>query len=39
MDVQKFGYICVSSWNPSKGQHLEAIKEKGIDENNIFIDK
>ncbi|KMY50031.1 recombinase family protein [Peribacillus loiseleuriae] len=39
MDVRKFGYIRVSSKDQHEGRQLEAIKEKGIGERDIFKDK
>ena len=39
MDVRKFGYIRVSSKDQNEGRQFEIMKEKGIDERDIFIDK
>ena len=39
MDVRKFGYIRVSSKDQNEGRQLEAMKEKEIDERDIFMDK
>lgn len=39
MDVRKFGYIRVSSKDQNEGRQIEAMKEKGIDERDIFMDK
>lgn len=39
MDVQRFGYIRVSSKDQNEGRQLEAMKEKGIGERDIFMDK
>jgi DNA invertase Pin-like site-specific DNA recombinase len=39
MDVRKFGYIRVSSKDQNEGRQIESMKEKGIDERDIFIDK
>ena len=39
MDVRKFGYIRVSSKDQNEGRQVEAMKERGIDERDIFIDK
>ncbi|MFJ7978349.1 recombinase family protein [Peribacillus sp. NPDC096379] len=39
MDVRKFGYIRVSSKDQNEGRQLEAMKEKGIGERGIFMDK
>jgi DNA invertase Pin-like site-specific DNA recombinase len=39
MDVQKFGYIRVSSKDQNEGRQFEAMKEKGIGERDIFMDK
>ncbi|MBV7508635.1 recombinase family protein [Bacillus sp. sid0103] len=39
MDVRKFGYIRVSSKDQNELRQLEAMKEKGIDERDIFMDK
>lgn len=39
MDIRKFGYIRVSSKDQNEGRQLEAMKEKEIDERDIFIDK
>jgi DNA invertase Pin-like site-specific DNA recombinase len=39
MDVRKFGYIRVSSNDQNEGRQFEAMKEKGIDERDIFMDK
>ena len=36
MDVRKFGYIRVSSKDQNEGRQFEAMKEKGIDERDIF---
>ncbi len=39
MDVRKFGYIRVSSKNQNEGRQLQAMKEKKLDERDIFMDK
>ncbi|WP_312473497.1 recombinase family protein [Neobacillus sp.] len=39
MDVRKFGYIRVSSKDQNEIRQLEAMKEKGIDDRDIFMDK
>ena len=39
MDVRKFGYIRVSSKDQNEGRQFEAMKENGIDERDIFMDK
>jgi DNA invertase Pin-like site-specific DNA recombinase len=39
VDVRKFGYIRVSSKDQNELRQLEAMKEKGIDERDIFLDK
>ncbi|MDQ0220336.1 DNA invertase Pin-like site-specific DNA recombinase [Peribacillus cavernae] len=39
MDVRKFGYIRASSKDQNEGRQLQAIKEKGLDERDIFMDK
>ena len=39
MDVRKFGYVRVSSKDQNEGRQIEAMKEKGIDERDIFMDK
>ncbi|OIK14209.1 DNA recombinase [Bacillus sp. MUM 116] len=39
MEVRKFGYIRVSSKDQNEIRQLEAMKEKGIDERDIFMDK
>jgi len=39
VDVRKFGYIRVSSKDQNEGRQIEAMKERGIDERDIFIDK
>ncbi|SMQ86738.1 Site-specific DNA recombinase [Bacillus sp. OV166] len=39
MDVRKFGYIRVSSKDQNELRQLEAMKEKGINERDIFMDK
>ena len=39
MDVRKFGYIRVSSKDQNEGRQIEAMKEKGIEERDIFVDK
>ena len=39
MDVRKFGYIRVSSKDQNEGRQIESMKEEGIDERDIFIDK
>lgn len=39
MDVRKFGYIRVSSKDQNEGRQLEAMKEKGINDRDIFMDK
>ncbi|MFS0892378.1 recombinase family protein [Peribacillus frigoritolerans] len=39
MDVRKFGYIRVSSKDQNEGRQLQAMKEKGLEERDIFMDK
>ncbi|HDW3058200.1 TPA: recombinase family protein [Bacillus cereus] len=39
MNNRKFGYIRVSSKDQNEGRQLEAMKQVGIDERDIFIDK
>jgi len=39
VDVRKFGYIRVSSKDQNEGRQIEAMKERGIDERDIFINK
>ncbi|MEE3955899.1 recombinase family protein [Peribacillus frigoritolerans] len=39
MEVRKFGYIRVSSKDQNEGRQLQAMKEKGLDERDIFLDK
>ncbi|WP_258831244.1 recombinase family protein [Peribacillus frigoritolerans] len=39
MEVRKFGYIRVSSKDQNEGRQLQAMKEKGLDERDIFMDK
>jgi len=39
MDIRRFGYIRVSSKDQNEGRQLEAMKEKGIDDRDIFMDK
>lgn len=39
MDVRKFGYIRVSSKDQNEERQLQAMKEKGLDERDIFMDK
>jgi DNA invertase Pin-like site-specific DNA recombinase len=39
VDVRKFGYIRVSSKDQNELRQLEAMKEIGIDERDIFMDK
>jgi DNA invertase Pin-like site-specific DNA recombinase len=39
VEVRKFGYIRVSSKDQNELRQLEAMKEKGIDERDIFMDK
>jgi DNA invertase Pin-like site-specific DNA recombinase len=39
MSVKKFGYIRVSSKDQNEGRQLEAIKNSGVDERDIFLDK
>jgi DNA invertase Pin-like site-specific DNA recombinase len=39
VEVRKFGYIRVSSKDQNEIRQLEAMKEKGIDERDIFMDK
>ena len=39
MDVRKFGYIRVSSKDQNELRQLEAMKEKEVDERDIFMDK
>ncbi|PEU33619.1 DNA recombinase, partial [Bacillus pseudomycoides] len=37
MNNRKFGYIRVSSKDQNEGRQLEAMKQVGIDERDIFI--
>ena len=39
MDVRKFGYVRVSSKDQNEGRQIESMKEKGINERDIFVDK
>lgn len=39
MDVRKFGYIRVSTKDQNEGRQLEAMKEQGIHERDILMDK
>jgi DNA invertase Pin-like site-specific DNA recombinase len=39
MDIRKFGYIRVSSKDQNEGRQLAAIKNLGVDERDIFLDK
>ena len=39
MDIRKFSYIRVSSKDQNEGRQIEAMREKGIDERDIFVDK
>ncbi|CAK6474167.1 hypothetical protein BFRIG_02622 [Peribacillus frigoritolerans] len=39
MEVRKLGYIRVSSKDQNEGRQLQAMKEKGLDERDIFLDK
>lgn len=39
MDARKFGYIRVSSKDQNEGRQLESIREAGVDERDIFLDK
>ena len=39
MDVRKFGFTRVSSKDQNEGRQLQAMKEKGFDERDIFLDK
>ncbi|MCM3005586.1 recombinase family protein [Priestia koreensis] len=39
MDARKFGYIRVSSKDQNEGRQLESIRETGVDERDIFLDK
>ncbi|MET3321350.1 UNVERIFIED_ORG: DNA invertase Pin-like site-specific DNA recombinase [Peribacillus simplex] len=39
MDIRKFGYIRVSSKDQNEGRQFQAMKEKGLDERDIFMDK
>jgi len=39
MDARKFGYIRVSSKDQNEGRQLESIREVGVDERDIFLDK
>ncbi|OQR53467.1 recombinase family protein [Bacillus sp. CDB3] len=39
MNNRKFGYIRVSSKDQNEGRQIEAMKQVGIDERDIFIDK
>ncbi|HER2169511.1 TPA: recombinase family protein, partial [Streptococcus pyogenes] len=39
MDFRKFGYIRVSSKDQSERGQLEVIKQLGVNERDIFLDK
>lgn len=39
MEVRKFGYIRVSSKDQNEGRQMESMKNQGLDERDIFIDK
>lgn len=39
MDARKFGYIRVSTKDQNELRQLQAMKEKGLDERDIFLDK
>lgn len=39
MDIRKFGYIRDSSKEQNEGRQMQAMKEKGLDERDIFLDK
>ncbi|PGO71456.1 DNA recombinase [Bacillus cereus] len=39
MDNRKFGYIRVSSKDQNEGRQIEAMRQIGVDERDIFIDK
>lgn len=38
MEVRKFGYLRVSSKDQNEIRQPEAMKEKGIDERDIYMD-
>ncbi|PHD75005.1 recombinase family protein, partial [Bacillus toyonensis] len=39
MNNRKFGYTRVSSKEQNEGRQIEAMRQIGIDERDIFIDK
>lgn len=39
MEVRKFGYIRVSSKDQNEGRQMESVKNQGLYERDIFIDK
>ncbi|MFJ7367531.1 recombinase family protein [Peribacillus frigoritolerans] len=39
MEIRKFGYIRVSSKDQNEGRQLQVMKEKGLDERDVFLDK
>ncbi len=39
MQIKKFGYVRVSSKDQNEGRQIESMKEQGIEERDIFIDK
>jgi DNA invertase Pin-like site-specific DNA recombinase len=39
MDFRKFGYVRVSSKDQNEERQMDAIREKGIEERDIFVDK
>ncbi|WP_102707272.1 recombinase family protein [Terribacillus saccharophilus] len=39
MEVRKFGYIRVSSKDQNEGRQMESMKNQGLNERDIFIDK
>lgn len=39
MEVRKFGYIRVSSKDQKEGRQMESMKNQGLNERDIFIDK
>lgn len=39
MDFRKFGYVRVSSKDQNEERQIEAMRQKGIEERDIFVDK
>ena len=39
MDFRKFGYVRVSSKDQNEERQMEAMRQKGIEERDIFVDK